>query len=94
MTLQSSIDQRLWSSVERSYEAGDYSGAISDSFYFLSDLIREKSGLDSDGAALIGASFGGDSPVIKVNAFQTETDRSEQKGVEQMLRGMYLVLQL
>jgi len=90
MNLQSSIDQRVWIAVSRSYESGEYAAAISDAFYFLSDLIRNKSGLDSDGASLIGTAFGGDAPVIKVNAFQTETDRSEQKGIEQVLRGLYL----
>jgi uncharacterized protein (TIGR02391 family) len=90
MNLQSSIDERVWTAVSSSYESGEYAAAISDAFYFLSDLIRSKSGLDSDGAALVGTAFGGDKPVIKVNAFQTETDKSEQKGIEQVLRGLYL----
>ena len=90
MNLQASVDERIWTAVSRSYESGEYAAAISDAFYFLSDLIRGKSGLDSDGAALIGAAFGGDKPIIKVNAFQTETDKSEQKGIEQVLRGLYL----
>lgn len=90
MNLQSSVDQRVWTAVSRSYESGEYAAAISDAFYFLSDLVRSKSGLDSDGAALIGAAFGGDKPVIKVNPFQTETEKSEQKGIEQVLRGLYL----
>lgn len=92
MNPQAIIHSRLWTAVERSYESGDYSGAISDSFYFLSELIREKSSLVSDGAALIAGAFGGDNPVIKVNSLQTETDKSEQKGIEQILRGLYLGL--
>jgi hypothetical protein len=64
MNLQVSIDQRVWDSVSRSYDNGDYAGSIADAFLFLSDLIRTKSGLDSDGAQLIGGAFGGDSAVI------------------------------
>jgi uncharacterized protein (TIGR02391 family) len=57
--------------------------------FFLSDLIREKTGLESDGAALAGQAFGGESPKLKVNKLETESEKDVQKGVEQMLRGLY-----
>jgi uncharacterized protein (TIGR02391 family) len=87
--LEGEIDSRLWTAVQKSYDDGDYAGSILDSFYFLSDLIRDKSGCESDGHALIGAAFGGANPIVKVNAFRTETDQSEQRGIEQLLRGLY-----
>ena len=89
MSLDTDIDSRLWSAISKSYLDGNFSGAISDGFYFLSDLIRTKSGCDSDGHALIAAAFGGDNPVLKVNTFRTESERSEQRGIEQLLRGLY-----
>jgi uncharacterized protein (TIGR02391 family) len=92
MSFQSQLDARLWAAVQKSYEDGDHSGSILDSFYFLSELIRNKSGCESDGAALIGAAFGGQNPVVKINAFRTESELSEQRGVEQLLRGLYLAL--
>lgn len=55
-------------------------------------MIRNKSGCESDGASLIGSAFGGQNPVVKINAFQTESELSEQRGVEQLLRGLYLAL--
>jgi uncharacterized protein (TIGR02391 family) len=56
---------------------------------FLSDLLRERTDLESDGAALVGEAFGGNSPKLKVNSLRTESERNVQKGLEQLLRGMY-----
>jgi uncharacterized protein (TIGR02391 family) len=90
MSFQTQLNASLWPAIQKSYEDGDYSGSVLDSFYFLSELIRNKSGCESDGAALIGSAFGGQNPVVKINAFQTESQMSEQRGVEQLLRGLYL----
>jgi uncharacterized protein (TIGR02391 family) len=83
------LDSRLWAAIESAYQTGNYSGAIVDSIHFLSELIREKSGLDGDGAVLVGSAFGGQNPVLKVNKLQTQSDKDIQKGIEQLLRGLY-----
>jgi uncharacterized protein (TIGR02391 family) len=92
MNLETTIDTRLWAAVQAAYEAGNYTGAILDSVHFLSDLIRNKSGLDSDGQSLVGTAFGGQDPIVKVNSLQTESDRDGQKGVEFLLRGLYTAI--
>jgi len=92
MELSGAVDSRLWAAVHNAYEAGNYTGAILDSIHYLSELIRNKSGLDSDGNALVGSAFGGQNPVIKVNPLHTESDRDEQRGVEQLLRGVYTAI--
>lgn len=55
----------------------------------MSDVIRARTDLHSDGTALAGQAFGGKSPKLSLNKLQTETDRSIQAGVEQLLRGIY-----
>ena len=92
MSLSTSIDSRLWASIQNAYEAGNYTAAILDSVHYLSDLIRSKSGLDSDGHALVGEAFGGEVPIIKVNALHTDTEKNEQKGIEFLLRGVYTAI--
>ena len=42
-----------------------FTGAIQDSMYFLGDLIRDRSGLEGDGVALVGKAFGGRRPVLE-----------------------------
>jgi uncharacterized protein (TIGR02391 family) len=89
MDLAARVDTRLWSAVEHAYEARDYTATILDAIHFLGQLIRERSGLESDGQALVGAAFGGANPVLKVNQLQTESDWNVQRGIESLLRGLY-----
>lgn len=57
--------------------------------HHLSNVLRDKTGVDGDGAALVGQALGGDPPRLKINKLQTETDRNVQRGIEQILRGLY-----
>ncbi len=89
MSLQGNVNVRLWETVQSAYEAGNYTDAILDSIRYLSELIRNKSGLESDGNALVGSAFGGLAPIVKVNTLQTESEKDEQRGIEQLIRGIY-----
>ena len=88
MNLETKIDERLWQAIRENYENSRYTSAILDSVYFLNDLIRDKTGLESDGVALIGQAFGGKQPKLKVTSLQTESDWNVQEGMEQILRGI------
>jgi len=88
MNIETRIDNRLWMAIKSNFESRQFSGVILDSTYFLNDLIREKSGLESDGVSLVGNAFGGVEPLLKVNKMQTESEKNEQKGLEQILRGI------
>lgn len=89
MNLQTQISPELWTAVRRSYESQAWSNAILDGIHHLSDVIRARTDLHSDGTALAGQAFGGKSPKLSLNKLQTETDKSIQAGVEQLLRGIY-----
>jgi uncharacterized protein (TIGR02391 family) len=89
MNLETAVEPRLWEAVRASIEARQYTPAILDSIHLLTDVIRERSCLEGDGVALIGAAFGGNSPKLKVNRLQTESEQNIQRGMEAMLRGLY-----
>jgi uncharacterized protein (TIGR02391 family) len=89
MNIQSQLSERVWHAIQSSYENRNYTAAIMDAVYFLSDLIRERSGLDSDGVSLAGQAFGGTSPKLKINKLETESEKNIQSGIASMLRGMY-----
>ena len=89
MRLSTSIDPKLWSQLEATYEAKNYKAAIMEAFHYLSDLIRDKSGLDGDGTQLVGNAFGGKNPLLKINKCETESERNIQQGTEAILRGLY-----
>jgi uncharacterized protein (TIGR02391 family) len=89
MNIQTAIGEDLWGAVRRSYESQAWANAILDAIHHLSDAIRLKTGLQSDGTALAGQALGGKSPKLRLNRLQTESDQSIQAGVEQLLRGLY-----
>src|SRR5437764_11655835 len=92
MNLETEINPELWQAIRRSYENGAYANAILDSIHFLSEAIRMKTGLQSDGTALAGQAFGGKSPKLRLNRLETESEQNIQHGVEQLLRGVYQAL--
>jgi uncharacterized protein (TIGR02391 family) len=89
MNLQTHLCNDLWLAIQNTYGAGNYSDAILDAMHHLSDVLRDKTGVDGDGAALVGQALGGDSPRLRINRLQTETEKNEQRGIESILRGMY-----
>jgi uncharacterized protein (TIGR02391 family) len=89
MNLETEISGELWQAVRRSYESEVWSNAILDSIHFLSDALRAKTGLQSDGTALVGQALGGKAPKLRLNRLETESEKNVQAGVEQLLRGLY-----
>ena len=79
MTIQNEIDTELWESIKKNYESDNYTGAILDSIFKLTDTIRNKTGLEGDGASLIGQAFGGEDPQIKLNKLQTDSEKEFKK---------------
>jgi len=69
---------------------GHYSDAIVTAFKFLTSNIRDVSGGEGDGAKLVGTAFGGQSPQIRLNKLLSASDKDEQAGYEQLIRGLYL----
>lgn len=89
VNLETRLPDPLWEAVRANYEKRNFTGAILDAFYFLSELLRNKSGTEGDGASLIGQALGGAAPKIKLNRLQTESEQNVQRGMEQLLRGLY-----
>lgn len=89
MILQNEISEELWDTIQARYQNGDYTGAIRDAFVFLSNIIRDKSDLNGDGVDLINKAFSENNPKIKINKLETASDNNEQKGIANILRGIY-----
>jgi uncharacterized protein (TIGR02391 family) len=89
LNLEPELDHRLWTAIKNAYENGNYTAAILNSIHFLSELIREKTGLEADGVPLVNQAFGGDIPKLKVTKFKTTSDKDIQKGTEHLVRGLF-----
>lgn len=89
MTIRNEIDIELWEAIQKNYDSENYTGAILDAVFRLTDTIRNKTGLEGDGVGLIGQAFGGDDPRIKLNKLQTDSEKDIQRGIQEILRGIY-----
>jgi len=89
MFIQHEISEELWSVIESKYQNGDYTGVIQDCFVYLSEIIRDKSDIKGDGTDLINKAFSENNPRIKINRLETTSDVDEQKGMANILRGLY-----
>jgi uncharacterized protein (TIGR02391 family) len=66
--------------------------AVFEAAQSVADKIREKSGLTTDGARLVDEAFGfkaGSHPVLALNTLQTETEKSEHRGLTNLLKGVF-----
>jgi uncharacterized protein (TIGR02391 family) len=67
----------------------NYFHAVFEATKSVADKIREKSGLSMDGAELIGKAFSVKKPFLIINNLQSETEKSEQKGFSNLLKGLF-----
>lgn len=51
--------------------------------------IRDKAGVEADGAALVDLAFSIKAPLLALNTLQTESEQSEQKGFANLLKGAF-----
>ncbi|NUM47082.1 MAG: TIGR02391 family protein [Anaerolineales bacterium] len=67
----------------------NYFHAVFEATKSIADKIRDKSGLTIDGGELVTQAFSGINPLLAFNTLQTETERSEQKGLVNLLLGLF-----
>ncbi|MEZ4673908.1 MAG: TIGR02391 family protein [Caldilineaceae bacterium] len=89
MNLETEIKPELWQAIAPSYNTQQYTDAINAAMLYMTEVLRDKSGLTTDGATLVGEALGKKSPKIQINPLQTDTEKSMQAGLESVLRGMY-----
>ena len=89
MNLETLLPHDMWEAIRINYEKRDFTSAILDCCYFISDLLRQKSGVDGDGVPLVGQVLGGQHPKIKIAKDQSITEQDKQKGIESIIRGFY-----
>ncbi len=55
----------------------------------VAEKLRFRCGLHSDGAQLVDEALGGDPPRLRINAFTTDSEKSEQRGFTNLLKGLF-----
>ena len=67
----------------------NYFHAVFEASKGLAQRIRDKSGIDGDGANLVDRVFSGNEPVLAFNSLRTETEKTEHKGFATLLKGCF-----
>jgi uncharacterized protein (TIGR02391 family) len=70
----------------------NYFHAVFEATKGLAQRIREASGSDLDGAALVDLVFSVEHPVLAINTLRTETEKSEHKGFAALLKGCFAAI--
>ena len=66
----------------------NYFHAVLETVKGIASTVRIKTGLTTDGASLVDMAFGGNTPLLIINDFNSETEVSEQKGFANILKGI------
>ena len=69
--------------------AENYFHAVSEAVKGLAERLRQLSGLSIDGAELVNQALSTKTPILALNSLSTETEVSEQKGISNLLVGLF-----
>ena len=67
----------------------NYFHAVLEAVKGVAERIRQLTGLGTDGGELVTEAFSTKSPILALNSLQTETELSEQKGISNLLIGVF-----
>jgi uncharacterized protein (TIGR02391 family) len=67
----------------------NYFHAVLEATKSVAQKIRDKSGLGTDAVELVDRALGGVAPILRMNSFATDSDRSEQSGLVNLLKGLF-----
>ena len=81
-------DEGLRKTCRKLFLDGHSMLAVEQAFKYVNNMVKRKSGLSgSDGADLMRTAFSANSPVLFLNAFQSNSDESEQRGYMDIFAG-------
>ncbi len=69
--------------------ADNYFHAVLEATKSIADKIRSKTGFTDDMATLVDKTLAGDSPLLAINSLSTESQRSEQRGFVNLVKGTF-----
>jgi uncharacterized protein (TIGR02391 family) len=92
MEIKQLVSDDVWAVIKDNYEKGSYTIAVTNLIQYANEIVRDKSGLSLDNTKLMDAVFFGQTPKLKINKFQTDTEKDIQAGVGHLLKGLCLAI--
>ena len=69
--------------------ADNYFHAVQEAVKSVADKMRVRTGLTDDGGTLVDRVLGGDPPMLAINPRSTASERSEQSGFANLIKGVF-----
>jgi uncharacterized protein (TIGR02391 family) len=69
--------------------ADNYFHAVQEATKSIAVKLRTRTGLTDDGGTLVDRSLGGDIPMLAINALKSDSEKSEQRGFVNLLKGTF-----
>jgi uncharacterized protein (TIGR02391 family) len=69
--------------------ADNYFHAVLEAAKSVADKLRQRTGLTDDGAVLADRALGGELPLLAINQLSTESEKSEQRGFANLVKGTF-----
>lgn len=89
MKIDIKIREDLWKAIQAHYERNDFTEAVRDSVFHMSEVLREKGSItDKDGTKLVDTALLGNNPAILVNKNETTTEKDFQQGIGFAFKGI------
>ena len=89
MKIDIKIREDLWKAIQAHYERSDYTEAVRDAVFHMSEVLREKGSIeDKDGSKLVDAALLGNNPAILVSKNETTTEKDFQQGIGFAFKGI------
>ena len=82
------IDERIRAASRKLFVDRHYARAVEEAFKCLNNEVKKKTGLTSrDGASLMRHAFSEKTPVLKITAMESESERNEHNGYRDIFAG-------
>jgi uncharacterized protein (TIGR02391 family) len=83
------IHQEIFKYCKSELLQDNYFHAVLEAVKGVAERLRQMSGLGTDGAELVNAVFSVKNPILAINSLKTDTELSEQKGIANLLVGVF-----
>ena len=89
MKIDIKIREDLWKAIQAHYERNDYTEAVRNAVFYMSEVLRGKGSIeDKDGSKLVDAALLGNNPAILVSKNETTTEKDFQQGIGFAFKGI------
>lgn len=69
--------------------ADNYFHAVQEATKSIASKLRDRTGLTDDGGTLVDRALGGEIPMLAINLLKTDSEKSEQRGFLNLLKGTF-----